>query len=114
FIFPMWWFGYPAILKNFFDQNFTPGFAYKYEKRGRRARLQRLLKGKAARVFITADGPSWLFRLILTPTIALRWGTLFFCGIWTKSWMIFGKMRFTGERKRKKWLTKVEQMGEGG
>lgn len=114
FIFPLWWFNYPAILKNFLDQNLTPGFAYKFRKtpRGRKT-LDRLLKGKTARVFVTCDSPSWFFHLIMTPKISLRWGTLFFCGIWTKSWTFFGNMRKTGKEKRKKWLAKVERMGEG-
>jgi len=32
FIFPVWWGGMPAILKNFFDTNLSSGFAFEYEK----------------------------------------------------------------------------------
>ncbi len=31
--FPVWWSGLPAILKNFFDNNFVAGFAYKYNEK---------------------------------------------------------------------------------
>lgn len=31
FIFPVWWFDAPAILKNWFDINMTQGFAFKYK-----------------------------------------------------------------------------------
>lgn len=32
FVFPIWWIGMPAILKNFFDVVFSSGFAYRYMK----------------------------------------------------------------------------------
>lgn len=32
FIFPIWWYAPPAILKGFFDRAFTPGFAYNFKK----------------------------------------------------------------------------------
>jgi len=32
FIFPVWWYAPPAILKGFFDRVFTPGFAYNFKK----------------------------------------------------------------------------------
>lgn len=33
FVFPIWWGNMPAVLKNFFDVNFSSGFAFKYEKK---------------------------------------------------------------------------------
>ncbi|VVB56944.1 Glutathione-regulated potassium-efflux system ancillary protein KefF [uncultured archaeon] len=32
FIYPVWWYGAPAMLKGFFDRVFTPGFAYNFKK----------------------------------------------------------------------------------
>ncbi len=32
FIYPIWWYGAPAMLKGFFDRVFTPGFAYNFRK----------------------------------------------------------------------------------
>jgi NAD(P)H dehydrogenase (quinone) len=31
FIYPVWWYDAPAILKNWFDVNLASGFAYKYK-----------------------------------------------------------------------------------
>ncbi|MCX8197059.1 MAG: NAD(P)H-dependent oxidoreductase [Candidatus Micrarchaeota archaeon] len=35
FIFPIWWYGPPAILKGFFDRVFTSGFAYNFKRQPR-------------------------------------------------------------------------------
>ncbi len=62
FFFPLWWFDCPAILKNWFDVNYTSGFAYKY--RSGKAIPEKLLKGKSVRIFVTAGGPSWLYKTL--------------------------------------------------
>ena len=51
FFFPLWWFDCPAILKNWFDTNYTNGFAFKYKSGS--PIPEKLLKGKSARVFVT-------------------------------------------------------------
>lgn len=90
FAFPIWWFGPPAILKNFLDQNFSSGFAYKYEKGGLR---RELLAGRTARIFATADGPWWVYFLFRFAA-SQRWksGVLGFCGIALQSFDIFSEM----------------------
>jgi NAD(P)H dehydrogenase (quinone) len=35
FIFPVWWFDAPAIMKNWMDRNFTSGFAFRYRPNGK-------------------------------------------------------------------------------
>ena len=90
FVFPVWWVGAPAILKNMFDQNLTPKFAYKYQQNGS---VDRLLKGKSARVFATADGPRHMY-VFARPIWYLFWhfGILGFCGVRIKSFDIFADM----------------------
>lgn len=34
FVYPVWWYDAPAILKNWFDVNLANGFAYSYQKSG--------------------------------------------------------------------------------
>lgn len=43
FIFPIWWFDCPAIMKNFLDNNLNRWFGYDFNHKGRRIWL---LKGK--------------------------------------------------------------------
>lgn len=95
-------------MKNFFDVNFTSGFAYKYS--GGLIPIK-LLTGKRARVFVTAGGPSWFYSLILRPMKTIWWLIrMDYCGINLKSFTIFGSMgerRQRTEESRKKMLIKV-------
>lgn len=52
FIHPIWWFGFPAILKGWVDRVFSYGFAYGHDSRG----VRPLLAGKKAVVINTAGG----------------------------------------------------------
>lgn len=106
FVFPIWWFGPPAILKNFLDQNFTSGFAYKYNKNGVR---RELLEGRVARIFATADGPWWVYFLFRF-SASMRWrhGVLGFCGIELLSFDIFSEMfKRREEDLRERMLARV-------
>jgi len=108
FVFPIWWFGPPAILKNFLDQNFTSGFAYKYNKKGIRSEL---LEGRTARIFATADGPKWVYFLFgLSASMRWRVGVLGFCGIQLQTFDIFAEMfKRKGEVQRERMLSRVAE-----
>lgn len=108
FVFPIWWFGPPAVMKNFLDQNFTSGFAYKYNKNGIRAEL---LEGRTARIFATADGPWWVY-LIFRFSAFMRWrhGVLGFCGIDLRTFDIFAEMfKQREEGARERMLSRVAE-----
>ena len=108
FVFPVWWFGPPAVLKNFFDQNFTSGFAYKYNAHGIR---RELLEGRSARMFATADGPWWVYQLFRISSY-LRWraGVFGFCGVELLSFDIFSEMfKRKGEDDRERMLRRVAE-----
>lgn len=106
FIFPLWWMDAPAILKNFFDNNFQSRFAYRYVK----GKPVGLLTGKTARVFITCDNSIWIYRLILMPfrTIWIL-GRLRFCGIKVKTFRLFDRMLFRSHQEKEVWLRQVYQ-----
>ncbi|MBM2885696.1 NAD(P)H-dependent oxidoreductase [Chromobacterium phragmitis] len=49
FVFPLWWYGIPAILKGWFERVYAYGFGYGYQGQGNRLRYgDGLLKGKRA------------------------------------------------------------------
>jgi NAD(P)H dehydrogenase (quinone) len=82
FLFPMWWFSVPAILKGWFDRVFAYGVAYDFERtwnrgvyRGKRAMLA-FTTGAPAAVF-EPDGRSGDLERVLWP---LHGGVLALCG----------------------------------
>lgn len=52
FVFPLWNFDAPAIMKNWVDVNFSSGFAYRFKPGS--LLPHRFLKGKTARIIFTA------------------------------------------------------------
>ncbi|EKE25063.1 MAG: NADPH dehydrogenase [uncultured bacterium] len=109
FIFPLWWYGEPAVMKNFWDKNFSARFAYRYID----GKPVGLLIGKTARVFFTSDGPWYYQWLLLHPVRNIWWLTrLRFCGIKMKSFVLFSSMRTRDEQSRLKFLKKVYKLGK--
>lgn len=63
-VFPTWWFGFPAILKGWFDRVWRPGIAFEHSPD--MGRLIPRLTGLRHVVAITTLGsPAWIDRLIL-------------------------------------------------
>jgi putative NADPH-quinone reductase len=115
-IHPLWWGGPPAILKNFIDQVFTPGFAYRYKRRSHIPRRfdimpQRLLKGRHVRLFVTADGQRWTNAVRLMPWL-MTWNMYIFrfTGLKLRSVRLFDFMRNRSAMQRSKWLAQVAAM----
>ncbi len=107
FVCPMWWMNVPSVMKNFFDINFSSGFAFKYSQNGR---LIGLLKGKTARIFMTCDGPAFYYFLIGSPFKKIFKKTLSFCGIKIKSFTLFDVMRKKTDQDRERMLARVHAL----
>ena len=106
FVYPVWWYSQPAILKNFIDINFSYGFAFKYSENG----IQNgVLKNKTARIFMTADSPKilvWFYSIPMRLIFGLS--TLKFCGLKIKNFTIFSDMvKKRNDEDREKMLKKV-------
>ncbi|MBD0403808.1 NAD(P)H-dependent oxidoreductase [Flammeovirga sp. EKP202] len=56
FIFPIWWYDLPAMLKGFIDKVFLKDFSYIETKTGLKGLLTHI---KKARVITTSESPSW-------------------------------------------------------
>lgn len=106
FVFPLWWYSVPAILKNFFDRHFTAGFAYRFTSRG----LVGLLKGKTARFFGTCGGPPWIYHLRFFPYATSFRRALKGCGIKIASRTIFGPRHGGNPAKEEQWLKRVRAL----
>jgi NAD(P)H dehydrogenase (quinone) len=80
FIFPVWWFNLPAILKGFIDIVFSPGFAHDFNPKG--GELRQRLKGKKAVVINTFGRSEELYKNHGNePSIVFDEVVLRFCGI---------------------------------
>lgn len=73
-VFPTWWFGFPAILKGWFDRVWTPGVAYDHapDLGAMRPRLSDLREVLA---ITTMGAPAWVDWLVLRRPLRriLRW-----------------------------------------
>ncbi len=110
FVHPMWWLSMPAIMKNFLDINLAPRFAYRYVPRLRPWPIG-LLKGRTASVFISCDGPNWLYWLMGRPfDLIWRFAVLGYCGFKVKHIKVFDRKLFSSEERRQRFLEKVEKL----
>ena len=110
-VLPMWWYGMPALMKGFIDRIFLPGFFFKYQKGN--PFPKKLLKGKTARLIITADTVRWYDRWFMgSPLInQLKKGTLEFCGVKPVKVTYIAPIKDSTEAFRAKWLQKVKKLG---
>lgn len=111
-IFPMWWYGSPALLKGFIDRTFLPGITFEPVP-GKPFPIQ-LMKGKSARIIITSDTPNWYNRLVMrSPAInQFKKGTLAFCGFSPVKVTYIAPIKDSSLEFRKKWLKKVSLLGQ--
>jgi NAD(P)H dehydrogenase (quinone) len=113
-VYPNWWGTMPALLKGFIDRVLLPGFAFKSEPNS--FRIQKLLKGKTARLIVTMDSPPWYYRLVLRGAghHIMKRGILQFCGVHPVRITEIGTVKITSAEVREKWLRKVEELGGKG
>ena len=111
FVYPTWWGTQPALLKGFIERVFLPDFAFSYRKRS--MLWDKLLTGKSARLIVTMDTPQWFYRMVYKQPghNAMRKGVLQFCGIDPVKISSFSPVKTSTEEIRKKWLNKVEKLG---
>ncbi|PWW17216.1 MULTISPECIES: NAD(P)H-dependent oxidoreductase [unclassified Chryseobacterium] len=109
---PVWWGGFPAIMKGFIDRLFLPGMAYKYRENS--VWWDKLLKGKTAHIITTLDQPGWYYRLFFgRPSVnQLKKSILEYCGVKPVKVTYVGIIRNSKEEQRSQWLSKVRELGK--
>lgn len=111
FIYPLWWFDRPAILKGWFDHVLTNGTAFEYSQEG----VKGLLPHQNALVLITAGGSEDYFRqtdaehLIYRPVTD---GTLAFCGISNVQHRIYYNVPGLTDAGRNTILAEITTLGQ--
>jgi NAD(P)H dehydrogenase (quinone) len=111
FIYPLWWFDRPAVLKGWCDRVFTNGFAFTYDESG----VAGLLQHKKALVLITAGGSEAEMQAMGSSSESILFpmtsGSLKFCGIEKVEGRVFYAVATVSDRERLKLLDTVEEMG---
>jgi putative NADPH-quinone reductase len=108
---PVWWGGFPAIMKGFIDRLFLPGLAFKYRENS--VWWDKLLAGKTAHIITTMDQPGWYYRMFFgRPSInQLKKSLLEFCGVKPVKVTTIGIIKTSDETQRSKWSDKVRILG---
>lgn len=110
FIYPTWWWSYPAIFKGFIDRVFSYGFAYRYNERGE---VEGLLKGKSAIIFTTTGGTYEVYENYKINDVVMRQikeGVLSFCGINDIKMKVFYQVPTVDNNKRAEYLKCIEDL----
>ncbi len=113
---PVWWFRLTPRMEVFFDEVFTPGFAYKFVNITKTyAYPVPFFKNKKVRTYITHGAPSLPVRTLYVNSVKLRlvMGVYTFVFGWRLSLFTktkqFWSVPFVSEKKRKKYLRTVQK-----
>ncbi len=109
FVFPVWWYDLPAILKGFMDKVLLKNWAYEYSKTG--LPIGKLTFIKKATVITTMKSPGWYYWLLYRNSLRYSFikGTLKFCGMKQVQWFNIAGVEKIGHEKRKAWLKKISR-----
>ncbi|MCF6183172.1 MAG: NAD(P)H-dependent oxidoreductase [Bacteroidales bacterium] len=112
-VYPIWWYSMPALLKAFIEQTFISGFAFEYLKSKKVLKWNKFLTGKTTSIISTMDAPPMYYNLFIkNPGGKFLKASMDFCGIKFKNKLYLGSVKLSTEEERKKWLKKVEKFGE--
>ncbi len=112
-VFPLWWYNMPALMKAFIEQTFLSGFAFKYLKSGKVVKWEKFLKGKTAHIISTMDAPPWYYIYWLGDPVGKSLRASFdYCGIKLKKRSYFGSVKTSTQNQREEWLKSVKKLGK--
>ena len=108
FVYPVWWGGFPAMLKGYLDRTFVSGLTYSFEGRPKDAVLPNgLMRGKEAHFFYTLDSPAivaWI-----DPGWLSNYVSVFrYCGFGPVRRHYLARLKLTTHAQRAQWLARVE------
>jgi putative NADPH-quinone reductase len=111
FISPVWWFRTTPLLESFFDQIFTPGFAYNFIPITKLYGYPKpLLSNKKVRTYLTHGAPALPVKTLYFNSVKLRlvMGVYSFVFGWFKTkTRQFWSVPFVSQTQREKYLDKV-------
>lgn len=113
FVSPVWWFRCSPAMESFFDQVFTPGFAYKFVPITKKYGYPKpLLKDKKVRTYLTHGAPALPVKTLYVNSVKLRlvMGVYSFVFGWFKTkTRQFWSVPFVSQNERLIYLENVKQ-----
>ncbi|EXG83713.1 putative NADPH-quinone reductase (modulator of drug activity B) [Clostridium sp. ASBs410] len=109
FLFPLWWFDTPAILKGFIDKVMLKNFSYTETSTGLKGKLTHI---KSAKVITTGQSPRWYIKFFAGNMIQKTFinATLKGIGIKNAKWLHCGDVSKGARVKREKFLLKLTNL----
>ena len=108
-VFPNWWFGFPAILKGWFDRVWLPGVAFEVKRFGLDGKLNNIVKF----ITITTYGsPRWYIRWVMRdPTQRIiRRGLAALCHPACRTiYLALHHMDRASEKRRRRFMDRVRR-----
>ncbi|MGF1644610.1 MAG: NAD(P)H-dependent oxidoreductase [Thiotrichales bacterium] len=112
FVYPLWWFDRPAILKGWFDRVFTHGFAFTYDGSLGRG----LLSQRKALIVVTTGGSEAEFEAMGVRkehlVLPITQGTLRFCGVQEVVARLFWDVPGRSDAGREAMLRAAHRLGQ--
>lgn len=108
-IYPLWWMGFPAILKGYLDRVFSHGFAYKTDDNG----SEGLLNDKKMLQFVTFGNNIYEYQqkgFMQAFDHTLANGLFNYCGITDIHSHFFGDIHIIDDKLRKQILENVKKV----
>lgn len=108
-VYPVWWGGFPAMLKGFVDRVFVSGLTYSFRGRAKDAVFpEGLMRAKEAHFFYTLDSPALV--ALLDPGWLSNYFTVFkYCGFRSVRRHYLARLKLTTPAQRAAWLAEVER-----
>ncbi len=112
FIYPVWWHGFPAILKGFIDRVIASDFVYSFKgtKKGSLFPIG-LMKDKKISCFYTLDAP-FLVALFDPGWLAIKFGLFRYAGFKHVKRFYRSGLKHLTEQQRKDWLIKCSEIAK--
>lgn len=109
FIFPVWWFDVPAILKGFFDKVMLKNFSYKETNTGLKGLLTHIDR---TYVISTSESPTWYLKLFAGNPIKRVFirNTLKANGLKSIKWINSDRTTSGTNKRREKFLKRIGRL----
>jgi len=112
FVYPIWWHGFPAILKGFIDRVFASDFVYSFKNKKKGTLFpDGLMENKKISCFYTLDAPS-IVAYFDPGWLAIKYGLFRYCGFKIIKRYYISGLKHRDHEQRNRWLIKCAEISK--